>query len=218
MTLAWRGVFPAATTQFSVDFAVDIAATLRHMDVMIESGVHGLIMLGTVGENCSVEFEEKLEVLKVENVRWATAPFEGRFQVQSFSTRNATQTVEIPAGSVFVPAAQRAGKVAMHILEPAAPDSAVRWGFFQSVFEQKEYFSDYVFEPYAVEMLKQNSALKAEFDAKVQSDATFAKNPRARLLWLFQRSPYFEPDKDTYPVVRITPGDLPAVKSALAGR
>ena len=64
MTLAWRGVFPAATTQFSVDFAVDIAATLRHMDVMIESGVHGLIMLGTVGENCSVEFEEKLEVLK----------------------------------------------------------------------------------------------------------------------------------------------------------
>jgi 4-hydroxy-tetrahydrodipicolinate synthase len=64
MTLNWRGVFPAATTQFSADFAVDIAATLRHMDVMIDSGVHGLIMLGTVGENCSVEFDEKLEVLK----------------------------------------------------------------------------------------------------------------------------------------------------------
>jgi 1-pyrroline-4-hydroxy-2-carboxylate deaminase len=64
MTLNWRGVFPAATTQFAADFAVDIAATLRHMDVMIDTGVHGLIMLGTVGENCSVDYDEKLEVLK----------------------------------------------------------------------------------------------------------------------------------------------------------
>jgi hypothetical protein len=173
---------------------------------------------GIKTQTINQSLNQKLQVLKVENVRWAPTPFEGRFQVQSFSTRNATQTVEIPAGSVFVPAAQRAGKVAMHILEPAAPDSAVRWGFFQSVFEQKEYFSDYVFEPYAVEMLKQDAALKAEFEAKVQSDATFAKNPRARLLWLFQRSPYFEPDKDTYPVLRITPAELPAVQSALGGR
>jgi len=64
MTLNWRGVFPAATTQFAEDNALDIAATLRHLDVMIESGVHGLIMLGTVGEGCSVDFHEKLELLK----------------------------------------------------------------------------------------------------------------------------------------------------------
>ncbi|QOY90424.1 M14 family metallopeptidase [Paludibaculum fermentans] len=170
---------------------------------------------GIKTQTINKKLNQTLDVTKVENVRWATAPFEGRFQVQSFTSRTANQAVEIPAGSVYVPAAQRAGKVAMHILEPAAPDSAVRWGFFQSVFEQKEYFSDYVFEPYAVEMLKQNPALKAEFDAKVQSDATFAKNPRARLLWLFQRSPYFEPDKDTYPVLRVTPAEMPAVKSAL---
>jgi 4-hydroxy-tetrahydrodipicolinate synthase len=64
MTLNWRGIFPAATTQFTADFAVDIAATLRHLDVMIDSGVHGMIMLGTVGEGCSLEFQEKLELLK----------------------------------------------------------------------------------------------------------------------------------------------------------
>jgi 1-pyrroline-4-hydroxy-2-carboxylate deaminase len=59
----WRGVFPAATTQFRVDGALDIPATLKHLDAMIEAGIHGLIMLGTVGENCSLEFGEKVELL-----------------------------------------------------------------------------------------------------------------------------------------------------------
>lgn len=64
MNVDWSGVFPAATTQFNADFSLNIPATLRHLDAMIEAGVHGMIMLGTVGENCSLSYEEKLEVLK----------------------------------------------------------------------------------------------------------------------------------------------------------
>jgi 4-hydroxy-tetrahydrodipicolinate synthase len=64
MTVQWRGVFPAATTHFYSDQALDIPATLQHLDAMLEAGVHGLIMLGTVGENCSLDYQEKLEVLK----------------------------------------------------------------------------------------------------------------------------------------------------------
>jgi 4-hydroxy-tetrahydrodipicolinate synthase len=60
----WQGVFPAATTQFRHDQALDIPATLAHLDRMIEAGVHGLIMLGTVGENCSLEYAEKLDILR----------------------------------------------------------------------------------------------------------------------------------------------------------
>ncbi len=63
MSLKWKGVFPAATTQFEPDQSLDIPATLAHLDRMIEAGVHGLIVLGTVGENCSLEYVEKLEVL-----------------------------------------------------------------------------------------------------------------------------------------------------------
>jgi 4-hydroxy-tetrahydrodipicolinate synthase len=59
----WQGVFPAATTQFRPDQSLDISATLAHLDKMIEAGIHGLIMLGTVGENCSLDYGEKLEVL-----------------------------------------------------------------------------------------------------------------------------------------------------------
>ena len=64
MSVAWKGVFPAATTQFRPDQALDIPATMAHVDKMIEAGIHGLIMLGTVGENCSLAYEEKLELLR----------------------------------------------------------------------------------------------------------------------------------------------------------
>jgi len=69
MASSWTGVYPAATTQFRADESLDLAATLDHVDKMIEAGVHGLIMLGTVGENCSLEWEEKLEVLRATVVR-----------------------------------------------------------------------------------------------------------------------------------------------------
>jgi 4-hydroxy-tetrahydrodipicolinate synthase len=64
MSVSWRGVFPAATTQFRADGSVDLEATNRHLEQMLKAGVHGMIMLGTVGENCSLEYAEKLEVLR----------------------------------------------------------------------------------------------------------------------------------------------------------
>ncbi len=64
MNVSWEGVFPAATTQFRSDQALNLPATLAHVDKMIDAGIHGLIMLGTVGENCSLEYPEKLEVLR----------------------------------------------------------------------------------------------------------------------------------------------------------
>ncbi len=63
-TITWRGVYPAVTTQFHPDGALDVAATMKHVETLIRAGVHGLIMLGTVGENCSLEYPEKLEVLR----------------------------------------------------------------------------------------------------------------------------------------------------------
>jgi len=63
MSTQWRGVFPAATTHFHQDQALDLPETLRHLDSMIEAGIHGVVMLGTVGENCSLRYEEKVDVL-----------------------------------------------------------------------------------------------------------------------------------------------------------
>ena len=71
MNVQWRGVFPAATTQFRSDQSLDIDATVAHVDAMLAAGIHGLVMLGTVGENTSLEYKEKLDLLPrtVEHVK-----------------------------------------------------------------------------------------------------------------------------------------------------
>ncbi len=64
MSVTWQGVFPAATTQFRPDESLDLPATLAHIEAMIEAGIDGLVLLGTVGENCSLEAAEKREILR----------------------------------------------------------------------------------------------------------------------------------------------------------
>lgn len=60
----WRGVFPAATTQFNSDFSINYEATQKVQDALIQDGVNGLIILGTCGENNSLLPEEKRRVLQ----------------------------------------------------------------------------------------------------------------------------------------------------------
>lgn len=60
----WAGVYPAATTQFRPDLSVDLDATQKVQDGLIRDGVHGLVLMGTVGEGNSLEPEEKRQVLK----------------------------------------------------------------------------------------------------------------------------------------------------------
>lgn len=60
----WHGVFPALTTQFHADQSLNIPGTLRHLEQMIASGIHGVILLGSVGENTALSNEEKLTVLR----------------------------------------------------------------------------------------------------------------------------------------------------------
>lgn len=59
----WRGVFPAVTTQFKEDMSLDLDATQKVIDGLIKDGVHGLILMGTVGENNSLQADEKRQVL-----------------------------------------------------------------------------------------------------------------------------------------------------------
>jgi 4-hydroxy-tetrahydrodipicolinate synthase len=64
MKVDWRGVYPALTTQFRPDYSVDLETTQRHLEALIREGIHGVIMLGTVGENTSLDPAEKIAVLK----------------------------------------------------------------------------------------------------------------------------------------------------------
>ena len=89
----WKGVFPAATTQFKKDGALDIESTQRTYDNLIKDGVHGLIVLGTCGENNSLSADEKLHVLEC-----AAEVGKGRVPVltgvSEFTTRSAIDYVQ----------------------------------------------------------------------------------------------------------------------------
>jgi hypothetical protein len=98
---------------------------------------------------------------------------------------------------------QRTAKVIANILEPQARDSYVHWGFFNAIFEQKEYVESYVMETYARMMLNTDKNLKEAFTAKMESDSAFASSPSAILKWFYQHSPYWGDHLNLYPVGRI---------------
>jgi len=64
MKVNWKGVFPAITTQFRQDESLNIEATARHLEAMIDAGIHGVVLMGTVGENTALDREEKLTLIR----------------------------------------------------------------------------------------------------------------------------------------------------------
>ena len=143
-----------------------------------------------------------VEGYRLQDVKFAERPFEGRFRAQ-FHSEKFVERCTFPAGSAIVPVGQVGGRLAMHLLEPAAPDSFAAWGFFNTIFVQKEYADSYVLEALAQKMLDADAKLKEEFAAKVASDEKFAADPRARLHYFYQRSPFADVQLNLYPIFRI---------------
>ncbi len=62
-SMTWSGVFPSTTTQFKPDLTIDFEATQAALDALVCDGVHGLVVMGTCGENNSLDAEEKRRLL-----------------------------------------------------------------------------------------------------------------------------------------------------------
>lgn len=144
----------------------------------------------------------EVESYRFEDVRWAERPFEGRHGV-SYRAVPIREERRFAPGSAVVTLDQPMSKVAVHLLEPDAPDSLVRWGFFDTIFEQKEYFEDYAMAPIADEMLQEDAALRSAFKKWCQDNPDAATKPRARLDFFYRRSAYWDQRKDVYPVGRL---------------
>jgi 1-pyrroline-4-hydroxy-2-carboxylate deaminase len=63
MKPSWKGVYPAVTTNFFEDESLDLQTFARNIDAQIEAGVHGIIVCGSLGENSTLTFDEKLTLL-----------------------------------------------------------------------------------------------------------------------------------------------------------
>jgi hypothetical protein len=151
---------------------------------------------------------------QLDDPRWAKAPFEGRLMVEDFTLHGENGTVDLPAGSAIVALDQRAANVAVHLLEPRAPDSLLRWGFLNAIFEQKESGDARVLEKLARDMFAKDPALEAEFDARLKQDAAFAADANARLEFFYKRSPWYATQHvGRYPIVKLDAAALAAARS-----
>jgi hypothetical protein len=174
-------------------------------------------------ERTTAAWTGDVETYQCSGMTWQGPPFEGRHPTfNGEATHDAgkygscvlvKEKRSYPAGSAVVQLNQRLSKVALEWLEPAAPDSALQWGFFDSIFEQKEYGEAYVVEELAREMMAKDPKLKAEFEKKISSDPAFEGSPFARLEFFYERSPWYGANQvGQYPVGRLLTLDGVPVK------
>lgn len=134
---------------------------------------------------------------------WRFYPYEGRHPLTGYEYESFTETITFPEGSVIVTTSQPSARVIAHLLEPDGDGSLLYWGFFDPIFEQKEYFEFYVMEPMAKKMLEDDPELRKAFEQKMASDSAFAKSQWQILNWFLERTPYADTRKMVYPVARI---------------
>jgi hypothetical protein len=111
--------------------------------------------------------------------------------------------VKFYEGDYVVYTNQPLNRYIVETLEPQGVDSFFAWNFFDSVLGEKEYFSNYVFEDKAAEMLKTDPDLKKKLDDAKAKDPKLANSAGAQLNFIYRNSIYFEKTYLRYPVGRI---------------
>lgn len=161
-----------------------------------------LIMHGVAVKYLAESTSCSVESYRFSNISWQQRPYEGRHGV-TFDCKSVTETRQFPAGSAVIDMNQRTARVIAHFLEPKASDSFVGWGFFDAIFEQKEYAESYVMEVEARRLLAADPALKGEFERKKIEEPAFAADPEAILNWFFSKTAYWDQHMNLYPVGRL---------------
>ena len=144
-----------------------------------------------------------VESYKIDNYNTRNQAYEGHYQHYSTKVISTQKEVTFNKGDYYIKTNQPAFRYLLETLEPQAPDSFFNWNFFDTILQQKEGFSPYVWEDMALQLLENNTDLKTAFEAKKQSEEAFANNWYAQLDWIHQQSEYYEKAHLQYPVYRV---------------
>ena len=142
------------------------------------------------------------ETYEFEDVSWRNHSFEGRLMLD-YKVKPVMKKMHFLAGSKVVRLDQRAAQLAIHMLEPQAPDALVRWGFMNAIFEQKEYAESYVIERMARDMMESDPSLREKFAIWKENNNQTANNPYAVWDWFYSHSQYWDANISIYPVGRL---------------
>ncbi len=139
----------------------------------------------------------------VDVVETSKTPYEKHFLHKIVQVSEQYQQVRFYKGDYLVALDQPVRRFLVETLEPTAADAFFRWNFFDNVLQQKEWFSDFAFEPIAKELLGSNPQLKSEFEEAKENDSALRNNHMAQLFWVFKRSQFYEPEHKRYPIMRV---------------
>lgn len=136
---------------------------------------------------------------KIKDFQTVKKPYEGHYLHYGTSVEEMPNKRLIPAGFYIVNTRGAWLRYLVEVLDPRAQDSFFAWNFFDSCLQQKEGYSDYVFEDLAVDLLKENSRLASDFEEYKKSGA----KPETWLSFIYQHSKYYEPHAFELPVYSI---------------
>jgi hypothetical protein len=145
----------------------------------------------------------RVEGYRIEAYQTAKTAYEGHYLHFGTTISSETKQIKFRKGDIMVPTKQLSKKYLVEVLEPSSQDSFFNWNFFDTILQQKERFSDYVFAEKAKEILV--SLTQKEQDAfykMQQEDEAFANSNYAQLDWIYKRSVYYEKAHLAYPVYR----------------
>lgn len=144
-----------------------------------------------------------VEIYKIVDYKTFPRQYEMHHLNYETKTSSITNLIKFKKGDWYIPLNQEANRFLVETLEPTAEDSYFSWNFFDAILGQKEGYSGYVFEDVAADFVNKNPELKSRLEQKRATDTVFAKSGRAQLNFVFENSPWFEPDYLRYPVYRV---------------
>ncbi|TGD58273.1 M14 family metallopeptidase [Flavobacterium humi] len=144
-----------------------------------------------------------VETYRIEDYKTGSNAYEGHYLHRNTKVSKSVKKILFHKGDYVFLTTQDAVKYLLETLEPEAIDSFFNWNFFDTILQQKEGYSDYVFEDLAAKFLKENPSVRLQLEEKKKNDAAFSQNPAAQLDWVYKNSPYYEKAHLNYPVYRL---------------
>ncbi len=129
--------------------------------------------------------------------------YEGHYLHFNTVVNKNTKRITFSQGDLLIPTRQQGIRYLLETLEAEATDSFFNWNFFDTILQQKEGFSSYVFEDIAYDFLQNNPEIKAELDKKIKMDSSFAKNSYQQLYFIYQKTPHYEEAHLRLPIYKL---------------
>ncbi|MDR6301518.1 M14 family metallopeptidase [Mesonia maritima] len=145
----------------------------------------------------------EIESYRIEDYQTRENAYEGHYPHFATKVFASTKKVKFRKGDFIVATNQLGIRYLLETLEPMAVDSFFNWNFFDTILQQKEHFSPYVFEDLAWNLLQENPELKHRFETKKKENRDFRNNWYAQLDWIHKQTSYYEDAHLQYPIFRM---------------